>query len=209
MSNFVMYSAWASAIPEMDIGYVFSFKFNFFFLFIAKFNRRDSVLMKAVTFQHYKHFINPSRVDPTYVRVKVPFTPGRGHLYVANSLAMCLSVGFSTESLLLEGPQDRKVRQKQISILLHTQEGERYGAFACMVFNANKHSMVAQVSDTGLSFSTMAQTKEKPPSQFKMVSPVKSPLISHLETKTGRRLSARTKTAIDFDERGHFNLLYA
>ena len=164
--------------------------------------------MKAVTFQHYKHFINPSRADPTYVRVHVPFA-GRGQLFVENNLAMCLSVGFSTESLLLEGPQDRKVKQKQISILLHTQEGERYGAFACMAFNASKHSMIAQVSESGLSFCTMAQTKEKPPSQFQMVSPIKSPLISRLESKTGRRPSARAKTTINFDDKGGFRFLYA
>jgi len=135
----------------------------------------------------------------------VPFTPGRGQLYVENSLAMCLSVGFSTESLLLEGPQDRKIKQKQITILLHTQEGERYGAFACMVFNADKDFMVAQVSESGLCFTTMAQVKDKAHSKSHMISPIKSPLAARLAATRGDRPSARIRTTIDFEDKGTIN----
>src|SRR5271155_6160701 len=106
------------------------------------------------------------------------------------------------ESLLLKGPQDRKIKQKQITILLHTQEGERYRAFACMVFNADKDFMVAQVSESGLCFMTMAQVKDKAHSRSHMISPIKSPLATRLATKRGDCPSARIRTTIDFEDKG-------
>jgi hypothetical protein len=161
--------------------------------------------MNAITFQSYKHYINPSRVNPTYVKLHTPQASNRGQLYVGKKLAICLSVGSSTESYLKNVPEDRKVRQKQLAILLHTQEGERYGAFVCMVFNANKAEMVAQVSDRGLVFSSMSQAAQSTRSASKMLSPVKSPLAARVAAKTATKgpssyPSPTARTSLDFDE---------
>jgi hypothetical protein len=207
MDKFVDYSAWQLTCPHMEIGYVsfISLHADSFAMYFV--HRRKSVLMNAITFQAYKHFINPSRADPMYVRLHTPQGSNRGQLYVGNRLAMCLSVGSSTESYIKHVPEERRVRQKQLTILLHTQEGERYGAFACMVFNAHKAEMVAQVSDRGLVFSSMSQTAQLSKSPSKMLSSIKSPLAARFAAKTtskGRSsLPLQTsRTALDFDEIG-------
>jgi hypothetical protein len=134
----------------------------------------------------------------------------RGHLYVGKKIAMCLTVGFVTESSLIDVPEDKKVRQKQILLILHTQEGERFGAFACMVFNADDDGLTAQFADKGLSFSTMSESSGTLQSASNMLSPIKSPLASRLaakeiETKKKSSSNLKTsyiKTALDFDDEG-------
>ena len=167
--------------------------------------------MRAVTFQSYKHFINPSRVDPTYVRLHTPFASNRGQLYVDKKLAMCLSVGLATESYLINGKPDKKVNQKQIVVMLHTQEGDRYGAFVCMVFNADQNQMVAQVSKTGIAFSTMSEAVQKAQPPSSMLSPTKSPLAARIAQKaatSGNASSSRARTALDFEEHGAFEFFF-
>ena len=129
----------------------------------------------------------------------------RGQLFVGKKLAMCLSVGCCTESYLIDVPAERKVKQKLVTILLHTQEGERYGAFVCMAFHAKDHRMVAQLSQRGLSFSTMSQNVKTSRPTSQMVSPVKSPLASRIAAKGpsfGAFSTSNARTSKDFDDDG-------
>lgn len=128
--------------------------FLWFFLFIKS---CSSLACAAVSFTRYKHFVNPSRASPLDVNIQyTTYNNRRSSLYCNYKVAICLSPMLSNESHLL-APAPFGLKNKFISGYFHQQEWQRFKGFSCMVFD--KPSMVAQIFNSSISFTTFGSLK--------------------------------------------------
>ncbi|KAF8176750.1 hypothetical protein K438DRAFT_1979103 [Mycena galopus ATCC 62051] len=95
-------------------------------------------LCSAMTFTEHGKYINPARISPARVSVSATKTgSGVMRLNIGGAPAICLAAGASFESYLLNprstGGNDPWMH-KFISVILHSQDWERWEAFFCQCF---------------------------------------------------------------------------
>lgn len=112
--------------------------------------------MSFLTMTIQGRFFNPSRASPLDVQTRESYR-NRRDVYIAKRLAVAVSTGYCTDSYLLRGKF-----KKSISILFHGQEWERYVCFVTMIFDEKE--LIAQLYNSALTFSTLPESINAPPS---------------------------------------------
>lgn len=111
--------------------------------------------MQSIQFVKAGRYINPSRVDPSYVAVRPAFQSSESkRMFVGKDVAICVSPVYSSQSFLLEG-KPRGLPQKIVSGIFHSQEWQRFEAFMCLAFS--HEVLIAQYKDHALEFGTRSK----------------------------------------------------
>lgn len=148
--------------------------------------------MTFITMAKQGRYFNPSRASPLDIVVREGFR-GRHDAFLGKQPAVAVSTGYCTESSLLGGKF-----KKSIAVLFHGQEWERYCCFVTMIFDQKE--VVAQLYNSALTFSTLPESINAPPS---FPNATLSPL-SGRRAKIQDTSVERAKGALYFSDIGKF-----
>jgi hypothetical protein len=153
--------------------------------------RKTSLLMAFISMTRRGRYFNPSRASPLDISVREGYRKRR-EVFIHKSPAVAVSTGYCTDSNIIRGRFN-----KSIAILFHGQEWERYCCFVNMIFD--EKTMVAQVYNSALTFSTLPESISAPPT---FPNAALSPL-SGRRAKTNDTPVERARGALYFSDIGN------
>ncbi|KAG2022476.1 hypothetical protein CC2G_000218 [Coprinopsis cinerea AmutBmut pab1-1] len=107
---------------------------------------------RAALFRRFHNCVSLTREDPSVFTAKrVSGKAGRYHLYLNNRPALCLSLVYTTKSVLI-APEGQVLRQKYLLGIPMIGDFHRLEAALCMIFHQSKLS--AQLGMNALQFAT-------------------------------------------------------